>query len=243
MNTKAQNSGEHIKQLSNFQKVIFSTMSKSKGNIPHFYVSIEVNFTRLIKIRQQIKEKLIEKITYTPLLLKAVAEILKKYPMLNAHVLEDCRVKLHDNINIGVAVSTERGLIVLVIKEVNNKTLGNIVSELNELKKRAHATRLSISIEDIKEGTFTLSNIGMYGVSQMISVIKPPESAILSVGAIINKPVAESNEVKIRPMTVLTMSADHRVTDGVMVAGFLNSLKSLLESENDLLKIYGLNID
>lgn len=228
--------GEQIKRLTNLQKVISVTMTRSKQNIPHFYMSIEIDFSELIKLKSQLKADVNKNVTYTPLLIMATAKILKEYPMLNAHVLEEHCVKVHDFVNMGVAVATERGLIVPVIKDVNNKNLDTIITELRELTQRARIGRSSM--EDLKGGTFTISNAGMFGVSQVISIIKPPESAILSIGAIIKRPVVEEDQMKICPVSNLTLSADHRVIDGETVGRFLSSLKALLESEEELSKIF-----
>jgi pyruvate dehydrogenase E2 component (dihydrolipoamide acetyltransferase) len=156
-----------------------------------------------------------------------VARALRSHPVLNS-TLSDGRIELLDEINIGVAVAAEEGLIVPVIKQADSKSLQEIDAELQELTKRARAGDLTL--DDVSGGTLTISNLGMFGISNFRAIINPPEAAILAVGSIIQRPVVVDGGIHIRPMMNITVSADHRILDGVAVAGFLQDLQAALEA-------------
>jgi pyruvate dehydrogenase E2 component (dihydrolipoamide acetyltransferase) len=215
--------------MSGIQKVMAITIAKSYSNIPSFHMSIEVDAAELQAMKKFLKGELPQiKVTLTPLLLKNVVQVLKGFPKLNASFVEGFQIKLHNHVNPGVAVSTERGLIVPVVKAAETKDIKTILIELNELIGRARAGRATR--DDLKGGTFSISNAGMYGVRQFAAIINPPQAAILAVGAILNRPMARLGKIEIRPVMELTVSADHRLVDGATVAEFLGKLKTSLET-------------
>jgi len=171
-------------------------------------------------------------VSYTDMLVKAVAKALTEHPIINS-TLENEQIKIFANINIGVAVATETGLIVPVIQEANGKSLTEISSTLKELIEKAKQNRLSK--EELTGGTFTITNLGMYGVDVFTPIINPPETAILGVGRVAEKPIAVGGQMVIRPMMQLSLTFDHRVVDGAPAAEFLQKVKQKLESPEALL--------
>lgn len=232
MEFENKDAGEHSIKLTNIERIIAKTMTKSKQEIPHFYMSTELDFANFINLKNNFEKSANQKVTITPLLVKVISKILKEFPILNAHFIEEGLIKTFDTVNIGVATATERGLIVPVIKDVNNKNLETILVELKELTQRAHNGRSSI--DDLEGGTFTLSNAGMFGAYQVLSIINPPETAILSIGAMINRPVVDEGEIVIRPIVQSVLSADHRIVDGKIAGKFLSLLKFTLENMGEL---------
>jgi pyruvate dehydrogenase E2 component (dihydrolipoamide acetyltransferase) len=154
---------------------------------------------------------------------------LRKHPMLNS-TLRDGQIELLYEINVGVATAAEEGLIVPIIKQADSKTLPEIDAELKDLSRRARAGELTL--DDVTGGTFTISNLGMFGIPNFRAIINPPEAAILAVGSIIQRPVVIDGGIHIRPMMSITASADHRILDGVAVARFLQDLQAALEAAN-----------
>ncbi len=223
-------------KMSTLQKVITIKMTESKTTIPHFYMSIDIDVEAIGKAKDILAKNIPEKkITYTPLLMKLVAETLKDYPMLNASVLPEYKIELHNYINMGVAVSTERGLIVPVIKDIGCKKLEQIVDEFTVLIGRAREG--CSRREDLSGGTFTLSNAGMFGIKEFYSIIKPPEAAILTIGGIRRCPVVYEESIIPRSIMTVTISVDHRAADGVNAAKFLSELRFLFESKNRLKEV------
>lgn len=222
-----------VVQMSNMQKLIAARMSESKATRPHFYMSIEVDMENVARLKDSLSSSDIAvRLTYTPFIVKAAATALRDFPLLNARILGDCQIQLHDYVNVGVAVSTERGLVVPVVKNADVISVVDIARKLEGLISRArlgHSTK-----DDLSGGTFTVSNAGMYGVLQFAAVINPPESAILAVGAITKRPVVCQDGILTRRLCIMTVSADHRIADGSIVAGFLRRIKSLLETPGTL---------
>jgi pyruvate dehydrogenase E2 component (dihydrolipoamide acetyltransferase) len=169
------------------------------------------------------------KITLTAILVRLAAWALERHPMLNASLLGD-QMYLWKEVNVGVATSIPDGLIVPVIHQANLKSLHEIVAALQHLAARAKEGKLTLA--DVQHGTFTISNLGMFGIRRFRAIINPPESAILAVGSVVRKPVVinERDEVAVRPVLELTLSADHRLVDGVAAARFLSDLVQVLES-------------
>lgn len=165
----------------------------------------------------------------TALLVRITAWALERHPYLNAS-LRDSQIYLWNEINIGVATAVPDGLIVPVIRQANTKSVQVIVETLKTLTSKAREGALSLA--DVQHGTFTISNLGMFGIHQFRAIINPPESAILAVGSIVRKPVVinDRDDVAVRPMMTLTLSADHRIIDGVVAAHFLNDLVLGLQS-------------
>lgn len=217
--------------LAGARKIIAERMSYSTSTIPHFTLSLRVDMTEAIRLREQLLEPLKaqtgQRVSFTAILARAVATVLPRHPYLNAS-LSDGNIILWDDIHLGIATSVEENLIVPVIREAHCKNLGQIVTALADLTDRARNRRLTPS--EMMGSTFTISNLGMFGIESFTAIINPPESAILAVGKMVETPVKSAAGIEFRPMIQLTASADHRVADGVYLARFLDELKAALEN-------------
>lgn len=230
---------ENVKRipLSGPRKIIADKMKKSKIEAPHFYLTLSVDMTNAIKLREELSVK-IEKLTGVKLslndiIIKSAARALKEYPMLNSSI-EDEFIIVKEDINIGLAVALEEGLVVPVIRNADKKGLSEISKESSELILKARSGKLLP--DDYQGGTFTISNLGMFGIEEFKAVINLPESAILAVGKIVKTPVVDENdELKVKPIMKLTLSCDHRIIDGALGAKFLNRIKELLENPMEML--------
>ena len=215
--------------LTGIRKTIAERMSES-WKAPHVNLAIQVNASELVRARQTLLPSFREKggkVTYTDFLIEAVAKTIEKFPGVNSGY-EEGSIKRFAEINIGVGVAIKDGLIVPVIHNANKKSLFEIAKEREELVKKARDRTLSK--QDIEEGTFTLTNLGMYGIDFFTAVLNPPQAAELSVGRIDEKPVVEKGEMVIRPMMCLVLIIDHRVLDGAKGAEFLGELKKKIEA-------------
>jgi pyruvate dehydrogenase E2 component (dihydrolipoamide acetyltransferase) len=216
--------------LSQMRRTIARRMAESTRTIPHFFLTTSVDATEMVKLRKQILEQLADeggvKISFNDMVVKAAALALRKIPQVNVSFAEDSLIH-HKHVHMGIAVATERGLIVPVVRDVDQKTLSQIARESRDLAERANAGKLQPP--DYTGGTFTVSNLGMFGVEQFTAVINPPESAILAVGAITREPVEYDGQVVVRERMKLTLSVDHRALDGAIGARYLQALKQLLE--------------
>jgi len=216
--------------MSSMRRAIARKMVESKTYAPHFYVTVQVDMTEAVRMRENLiplfEAKKGVKLSFTHLLIKAVASALEKYPQLNATFEED-EIRIWKDVNIGIAVSLEDGLIVPVLRGANNLDLFEIASQASELVTKAREKRLRE--DEFSGGTFTISNMGAVGVDSFIAIINIPETAILATGRISDKPAVVDGELTIRKMMNMTLSADHRVVDGVTAAKFLQ-IKRLLES-------------
>ena len=208
--------------LVGIKKTAAERVSRSFRTAPHSTVVMEVDMSHAAKIRNE------KQFSYTELLVKAVASALKTHTLLNSTMTEDEEIKVYGDVNIGVAVATEQGLVVPVIHNADSKSLEEIASKLRELAEKARTRKLAK--EDVTRGTFTITNLGMYGVDFFTPIINPPEAAILGVGRIMDKPVVEGKEVVIRPVMTLSLSYDHRIVDGAPAAQFLQEIKKILET-------------
>ena len=222
---------------SKVQLVTGQRMAESFNRAPHFYVQVSVDMTRALDLLEQIKRKIEletgESITLTVLIVKAAAAAIQKMPRLNT-VFDGEHLSVSGDINIGIAISIDEELVVPVIKQANSKSLAEITVELKQFQARA--THKKLTLEDLSGGTFTISNLGMFGVDVFHAIINPPQSSILAVGRVAKTPVGMPNDtIALRPMMNLALSADHRVLDGVQAARFLGELKGLLESPVQLL--------
>ena len=204
----------------------------SKQSIPHFYVSIEVRMDKLLELRQQYNDLLApEKISVTDYIARATAMALTRVPALNSSFAETAIIQ-HGSVDLGVAVALEDGLVVPVIRAAHTKTVRQISQELKQLADLGRARRLKV--EQMTGSTFTISNLGMYGIKNFSAIINPPEAGILAIGGTTWQPVV--NEVcgirEIVPAQVmnLRLSADHRVVDGATGAKFLQEVKAILEA-------------
>jgi len=222
--------------ISGMRSAIAKKMTYSKMSIPHFYISTEVDMTEAAKVREElipiIETKTGVRLSFTHMLIKAAAMALKEYPQLNA-LCDGENIKISKDVNIGIAVGLEDGLIVPVLKKVDSMDLAQIASRTEKLIAKAREKKLSE--EEFTGGTFTISNLGIFDVDSFTAIINPPEIAILAVGKIRDKPAVVNGEIKIRKIMKITLSADHRAVDGIIAAKFLGKVKALLEKPYNLL--------
>ena len=213
--------------VSQMRRTIANRLSESKFSAPHFYLNIEVVMDNLIQSRKDVNNKNGIKISFNDILVKAVSMAIKKHPDINSSWF-DSHITFHQNINIGVAVSVENGLIVPVIKNADLKSLSEISEDTNSLIQKAKENKLQPT--DWEGNTFTISNLGMFGIDDFTAIINPPDACILAVGAIKERAVVDNGNIVPASIMRLTLSCDHRVVDGVAGAKFLNTLKNMLES-------------
>ena len=237
-NTTVNGREAEIIELSGIRQTIAERMQASFQTLPHIALTIEVDVTALENARarlNQLAQKRGEgRVSMTALLVKITAWALERNPYLNASLM-DGRIHLWKDVNIGIATAIENGLIVPVVRQANKQSVSRIAEALQDLATRAREGKLGL--RDVQHGTFTISNLGMYGIQQFRAIINPPESAILAVGKVTRKPVVinERDDVAVRPMMSITLSADHRVIDGVVAAQFLQDLAQAIETPETLL--------
>ena len=221
--------------LSQMRRTIARRMAESTRTIPHFFLTTTVDATEMASLRKQINAQLPEdgvKITFNDMVVKGAAIAIRKVPEVNVSFADDSLIR-HKRVHIGVAVATERGLIVPVIRDVDQKSIGQVGRETRDLAERANSGKLQPT--EYSGGTFTVSNLGMFGVEQFNAVINPPEAAILAVGAIVREPTELNGQVVLRERMKLTLSVDHRALDGAIGARYLQALKAILEKPMQLL--------
>ncbi|MBP9212578.1 MAG: 2-oxo acid dehydrogenase subunit E2, partial [Bacteroidetes bacterium] len=209
------------------RKTIAKRLLESKTTIPHFYLTVEMNMKRAMEFRTSFIEATGSKISYNDIVMKAVALALRENPKANSSFLPE-KVVQHGRIDVSVAVAVDDGLITPVIRNTDQKTLLEISAETKELAKRAREGKLKP--EEFTNGTFTVSNLGMYDIENFAAIINPPEGAILAVGSIVEKPVVENGQIVVGHTMKVTMSCDHRVVDGAVGAQFLQSFKKIVEN-------------
>jgi pyruvate dehydrogenase E2 component (dihydrolipoamide acetyltransferase) len=215
-----------VQALTGLRGIIAERLSASWRERPHVTLTTEADATNLVSARQQLTAELGQKIAYDALLVALVARALGEQPHVNVRLTEQGIEQLPQP-NIGVAVDTERGLLVPVVRDAAAKSLVEVQQALAELVERALAGR-SLP-DDLSGGTFTITNLGMFGIDAFTPIINPPESAILGVGRIVNKPVGLERQVALRDMMTLSLSFDHRLIDGAPAARFLQRVKQLVE--------------
>ncbi|MFZ4450369.1 dihydrolipoamide acetyltransferase family protein [Salibacterium aidingense] len=220
------------------RKIVADRMAESASTVPHVTLYSEVDMTEAIRLRSQLQDKIVEetgyKLSYTEIMMKAVAEALKRHPYLNASLSADQQeILLHKEINVGLAVATEQGLVVPVVPRAGEKGLTALVQESKQLAENARNQRLQP--EQMQGGTFTISNLGMYAVDGFSPIINQPEAAILGVGQMKETPAEENGNVVFRPKTTFSLSFDHRIVDGAPAAAFLSDVKQLIEAPYELL--------
>jgi pyruvate dehydrogenase E2 component (dihydrolipoamide acetyltransferase) len=218
-----------IEPLSPMRKTIGRRMVESKQQAPHFYITVDVDMEAAMALRKQLNAMLPEdeKISVNDLVIKAAAIALREFPRLNAAFTEE-GIRVHNQVNVGIAVAREAGLLTTVIKDCDKKSLAQIARDARELIGRAREGRMRS--EDMIGGTFTVSNLGMFDVEDFVAIINPPQAAILAVGAVKRVPVvSEDGGLAAGTRMKATISADHRVTDGAEAAQFLRALMMILE--------------
>ena len=220
--------------LTQIRKTIARRLAESIGPIPTFYLTAEYDLDRVSELRSAMAEVGDEyKVSFNDIIMKAVATALMQHPECNAHWLGD-RIREFNRVHLGMAVATDDGLIVPVIFDADTKGLREIAAEARELAKRARERKLKP--EEYTGSTFSVSNLGMFGIDQFTAIINPPEAGILAIGAVEKKQVVIKGDVQIRSRLRVTMSCDHRVIDGAIGARFLQTLRRLLE--NPLMLVY-----
>lgn len=221
-------SGYRDEPLSEMRRTIARRLVTSIGPVPHFFLTIEIEMDRAADMRQQVNSLYPDvKLSLNDIIIKVAAAALIQHPQVNAS-FQDKTVRYYEHADIGVAVATENGLITPVVRSADLKSLLDIAAEVRELAGRARERKLKP--EEYLGATFSISNLGMFGIDEFTAVINPPEAAILAVGAMSPKPVAKDGEIEIHQMMRVTMSCDHRVVDGAVGAQFLQTFKQILEN-------------
>jgi pyruvate dehydrogenase E2 component (dihydrolipoamide acetyltransferase) len=222
---------KEVVPLAGPRKIIAERMAYSAFTAPHITLTLSVDMSEAARLRScllaSIEQRTGFRLSFTAILTRAVASTLPRHPYLNASLNGD-EVILWEDVNIGIATSIEDYLIVPVIREAQTKDLEQVVADLGDLVERARARRLTPS--EMAGSTFTISNLGMFGIESFTAIINPPESAILAVGKIVDTPVGVEGQIELRPTMHLTLSADHRIVDGAAGARFLADLKAMLEN-------------
>ncbi|WP_044085621.1 pyruvate dehydrogenase complex dihydrolipoamide acetyltransferase [Lewinella cohaerens] len=212
--------------LSQMRKVIARRLGESKFTAPHFYLTVEINMDKAISLRKRINEVAPTKVSFNDLVIKASAAALRLHPAVNSAWMDD-HIRINKDINIGVAVAVEDGLLVPVVRYADIKTLSQINTEVKTLAGKAKTRKLQP--DEMQGNTFTISNLGMFGIEEFTAIINPPDAAILAVGGIIEKPIVKNGEIAVGSQMKVTLSCDHRVIDGATAAQFLNTFKDILE--------------
>jgi pyruvate dehydrogenase E2 component (dihydrolipoamide acetyltransferase) len=228
-----------VRPLSPMRKTIARRLAESKATVPHFYLSIDVDAAGLVRLREQINEELAAagggkgdgeaqplKVSLNDLLIKACAVALVRVPECNASFTPEA-ILVHRRVDVSVAVAIPDGLVTPVVRRADQKSVVAIAREVRELASRARARKLKP--EEMQDGTFSISNLGMFGIDDFAAVINPPEGAILAVGQVRDVPVVHDGAVVPGKRLAMTLSCDHRVVDGAVGAAFLAELRKLIE--------------
>ena len=212
---------------SQMRRVIAKRLSESKFSAPHYYLAVEFDMDNSIEFRKQFNSIPNTKISFNDIVVKACALALRKHPQVNSQWFED-RMKLNNHVHIGVAVAVEDGLVVPVVKFANEQTLPQIGAAIKDFAGRARNKKLTP--DEMEGSTFTISNLGMFGIESFTSIINQPNSAILSVGTIVQKPVVKEGQIVVGNTMKLTLACDHRTVDGATGSAFLQTLKEYIEN-------------
>ena len=216
----------HDTPVSQMRKAISRRLSESKFTAPHFYLTREIDMDRVVEARKSINDYLGSKVSYNDIIIKAVAAALRIHPSVNASWMGDV-IRTHGDVNVGVATAIDDGLIVPVIKHADQKPISSISAEVKELAQKAKSKKLQP--EEYSGNTFTVSNLGMFGIDEFTAIINSPDACILAIGAIVQKPVVKHGEIVPGNVMKVTLSCDHRVVDGAMGAQFLRTFAQFLE--------------
>ncbi len=219
-------------QNSTMRKAIAKRLSDSKFSAPHYYLNIELEMDNIISFREQFINTQNVKISFNDIIAKAVSLSLAKHPKVNSRWYDD-KIVFYNHVHLGVAVAVEDGLIVPVVKFANSKDLPEINAEIKDFAIRAKNKKLTPA--EIEGSTFTISNLGMFGIESFTSIINQPNSAILSIGAIVQKPIVKSGEIIVGNTMKLTLACDHRTVDGATGSMFLKTLKEFIENPVSIL--------
>jgi pyruvate dehydrogenase E2 component (dihydrolipoamide acetyltransferase) len=220
------------------RKVIARRLTEAKQNVPHFYVSMDIEIDALLKLRGELNAKSAKdgpgafKLSVNDLVIKAAAITLRRIPKVNASWTDDAMV-MYDDVDISVAVSIADGLITPIIRKADQKGLAAISNEMKDLATRAKSGKLKP--EEFQGGGFSISNMGMYGVSEFAAIINPPQAGILAVSAGSKRPVVKNDELAIATVMTCTLSVDHRAVDGALGAEWLAEFKKVVEDPLSLM--------
>jgi len=220
---------ENFEEVPNSQmrKVIARRLGESKFTAPHYYLNVEFNMDNAIAFRQQFNSIPDTKISFNDIVVKATALALKQHPQVNSQWFDD-KIKKNHHVHIGVAVAVEDGLLVPVVRFANEQTLPQIGAQVKDYAGKARNKKLTPA--EMEGSTFTISNLGMFGITDFTSIINQPNSAILSVGAIVQKPIVKDGQIVVGNTMKLTMACDHRTVDGATGAQFLQTLRGFIEN-------------
>ncbi len=215
--------------LSKMRQAIARRMTQSKTTAPHYYLTLDIDMTAALEFRSQINANATDeqRVSINDLIVKACAIAIERHPKFNAE-FHDTGLAMHERINICIGIAMEDGLIAPAVLDCQAKSLGRIAVETKDLINRAKSGHLKA--DEYSEGTFTITNLGAYGVETLIGIINPPQAAILGVGSVMPKPVVKDSEVVVRQVMKVALSADHRVTDGAEGAVFIKEIQNLLEA-------------
>ena len=221
---------EEVRPLESIRKLVVERMTESFSTAPHFYLSVEIDASLLLRMRENLISQIenITKVrpTISDFLIKIASQALEEHPEVNS-VWDRVGVRRLTDINIGLAVATERGLMVPVFHHANQKPLHDITSRRKEVVEKARNGKINLT--DLEGGSFTITNLGTFAVDQFNAIINPPQSVIMSVGRIKDRPVVINNDIVIRPTMIITLSVDHRILDGADAARFLDTLVGITE--------------
>lgn len=229
-------------ELSNMRRTIARRLAESKSDLPHYYMTVDIHMDELLNLRKKLNEQLASqgvKLTVNDFIVRACAIAMHQHPFMNSRWVDEggkASIELEGDVNIGVAIALNRpegGLVVATIRNADHLGLRQISAETKRLAEKARSKGLTI--EEMADSTFTISNLGMYAVEHYTAIINPPNAAILAVGAATQKPVVRNGELAVGHLMSVTMSSDHRLVDGAMVAQYLQTLKGLLEAPATLL--------
>lgn len=219
-------------RVSQMRKTIAKRLAQSKFTAPHFYLTMEINMDKAIEARKSMNEISPVKISFNDMVIKAAGVALRQHQMVNASWLED-KIRINHHVHIGVAVAVDEGLLVPVVRFADNKPLSHISAEVKELGGKAKSKKLQP--EEMQGNTFTISNLGMFGIEEFTAIINPPDSCIMAVGGIKETAIVKDGQLAIGNIMKVTLSCDHRVVDGAVGSAFLQTFKSLLEDPVRLL--------
>ncbi|NQX90692.1 MAG: pyruvate dehydrogenase complex dihydrolipoamide acetyltransferase [Flavobacteriales bacterium] len=225
--TVAGQEGFTDERVSQMRKTISRRLGESKFSAPHFYLTVSIDMDNAVAARKQVNARDDVRISFNDMVIKAAAAALKKHPAVNASWMED-HIRYNHHVHIGVAVAVPDGLLVPVVKFADSKPMSFINAEVRELAGKAKSKKLQP--DEMTGNTFTISNLGMFGIEEFTAIINPPDSCIMAVGGINQVPVVKNGEVKVGNVMKVTLSCDHRVVDGATGASFLQDFKAMLEN-------------
>jgi len=224
--------GYSVKKITGIRKMIAEGMMKSIQTTAQYSASIEIDASNIVSIRNELSQDVLKetgiKLTYTPLFIKIVSCVLLDFPILNS-IVDGDMIKTFDEINMSVAVDTENGLMVPVLKNVEKKNLNEIILGINNLIEKTRTGMLNV--DDVIGGTFTITNFGMYGITNSTPILNIPQVAILGIGTIAKKPVFKEGKIEVSDILYLSLTADHRIIDGALSAKFLKGIKDVIEDK------------